>query len=121
MLSATNTGTRPCVLDGYPQLDIHVGKAQGASSKPKGTAAAPPRHVLDPGRTAAYPVFYDPYESSPGTCFMPADSHASVYVSPPHPVPPDYGTPSELTDAKGRPLDPQVCGDSIEMGPPLVG
>ena len=116
MLSARNTGSQPCAFDGYPELDAQVGKAQGTTSKPKKAKTA--RVVLNPGRTVDFPVFYDPHRVPDGYCFITGDLNPSLYVTPPHPAKHDYGTSTQLTDAKGHHLDAQICGDTIEIGPP---
>ncbi|MEU5535814.1 DUF4232 domain-containing protein [Streptomyces sp. NPDC020362] len=115
-LSARNTGSQPCAFDGYPELDAQVGKAQGTTSKPKKAKAA--RVVLNPGRTIDFPVFYNPYGLPDGYCFITGDLTPSLYVTPPHPAPHDYGTSTYLTDAKGHHLNAQICEDTIEIGPP---
>ncbi|MGW4165078.1 DUF4232 domain-containing protein [Streptomyces sp. NPDC004788] len=116
VLSATNKGARRCALDGYPELDAHVGKAQGTTAKPEPGKGAPDRVVLEPGRTADFALFYDPYPRK-GYCFMDGFLDPSLYVIPPRPARGDYGTPTELTDAKGRQLPAQICGDDVLIGP----
>ncbi|MFI8827649.1 DUF4232 domain-containing protein [Streptomyces sp. NPDC053431] len=116
VLSATNKGAARCALDGYPELNAHVGKAQGTTAKPRPGQGAAARVVLKPGGTVDFPLFYDPYPSG-GYCFMDGFLSPSLYVTPPHPAPGDTGAPTELTDAKGRPLPAQVCGDDVLIGP----
>lgn len=116
VLSARNTGSQPCAFDGYPELEARVGKAQGTTSKPKKGKAT--RVVLNPDHTVGFPVFYHPDVARDGYCFITGDLHPSLYVSPPHPARHDYGTSTQLTDAKGHHLDAQICDDPIKIGPP---
>ncbi|MCX2183173.1 DUF4232 domain-containing protein [Streptomyces sp. SKN60] len=116
VLSATNKGGAPCALDGYPELDAHVGKAQGTTAKPQPGRETPDRVVLEPGETADFALFYDPKPDS-DYCFMDGVLDPSLYVYPPHPAPDDHGTPAELTDAKGRHVPAQICGDDVRIGP----
>ncbi|ANP52456.1 hypothetical protein J2Z21_008954 [Streptomyces griseochromogenes] len=116
MLTARNTGSQACALDGVPELDAQVGKAQGTTSKPKKGKAH--RVVLDSGRTIDFPVFYDPHLAPDGYCFITADLDPSLYVTPPHPARHDYGASTQLTDAKGHHLKAQICEDTIQIGPP---
>jgi hypothetical protein len=118
LLSATNTGTTPCVFDGYPDLEVHAGKGPSVSSKPQATT--PVRHVLNPGRGIEFPLFYETSASPQGSCFIPADDDPSIDVRPPHPARNDYGASIEMTDAHGRRLRATVCGVIVQMGSPRL-
>ncbi|MEV5876136.1 DUF4232 domain-containing protein [Streptomyces sp. NPDC052101] len=117
LLTATNTSSKPCAFDGYPQLQVWVGKAQDVQSEP-GKKAEPVRLVLDPGRTADFPLFYQPYDVPRGSCWIAGDLNASSGVVPPHPAKRDYGSFVHLTDTSGHRLPAQVCSDTIQIRPP---
>ncbi|MFC9929511.1 DUF4232 domain-containing protein [Streptomyces sp. NPDC127190] len=117
LLSARNTGTRPCALDGFPELDAQVGKAQGMESRPKRGATAP-RVVLEPGHAAGFPVHYRTGTDRDGYCYITGDLDPALYVTPPHPGRGEHGTRIELTDGRGRHLNAQICSDTLELSPP---
>jgi hypothetical protein len=117
-LSAANTGTTPCAFDGYPDVEVHAGKGPSVSSRPK--APAPVRHVLNPGRSIEFPLFYETSASPHGSCFLPAEDDAGIDVRPPHPARNDYGASIEMTDAQGRHVRAAVCGIVVRMGSPRL-
>ncbi|WP_225829832.1 DUF4232 domain-containing protein [Streptomyces sp. NK08204] len=117
MLSATNRRARPCAFDGYPQLDVWVGKAQDVQSEPV-KKAVPVRLELKPGRTVDFPLFYQPHEVPRESCWISGEYNASSDVVPPHPAQHDYGSFVHPTDAQGHRLPTQVCSDTVQLGPP---
>ncbi|MBN0048772.1 DUF4232 domain-containing protein [Streptomyces actuosus] len=119
LLSGTNTGARPCAFDGYPQLDVRVGKAQGVRSEPR-EKGEPARLVVEPGRTVDVPLFYRPDGGAPGSCWIAGGYNASSRVVPPHATGDDDGSPVHFTDAGGHRLPTQVCSDTLRMGPPRL-
>ncbi|MGV9245575.1 DUF4232 domain-containing protein [Streptomyces sp. NPDC003710] len=118
LLSATNTGTRPCAFDGYPGIDVYVGKGPSVSSKPKSITSV--RLVLNAGHAAEFPLFYTPTAGPHGSCFIPGDDDPRVSVRPPHAAAGDYGASAQLTDVNGRHLRVQVCGTTIQLGAPQL-
>ncbi|MEU5536841.1 DUF4232 domain-containing protein [Streptomyces sp. NPDC020362] len=116
LLSARNTGTRPCAFDGYPDLDVYVGKGPSVSSKPKSTR--PVRLVLNSTRTVEFPVFYAATAALHGSCFIPGHDSPRISVRPPHAAARDYGAFVQLTDANGHRLRAQVCGTGMQLGSP---
>ncbi|MEU6366727.1 DUF4232 domain-containing protein [Streptomyces sp. NPDC046931] len=119
LLSATNTGTRPCAFDGYPDIDVYVGKGPSVSSKPKRVTSV--RLVLNAGHAVEFPLFYAPTADPQGSCFIPGDDDPRISVRPPHAAGGDYGASAQLTDVKGRHLRAQVCGTTIQLGAPQPG
>ncbi|MER6129003.1 DUF4232 domain-containing protein [Streptomyces sp. NPDC001795] len=118
LLRATNNGTTPCALDGYPELNVHVGKGPSVTSKPKTTT--PVRLVLKPRHAVDYPLFYEASASRHGGCFIPAYNNPRIEVRAPHPAPTDYGTFVLMTDAHGRHVRAAVCGMTMHMGAPRL-
>lgn len=116
LLSARNTGSRPCAFDGYPELDVYVGKGPSVSSTPKSTK--PVRVVLNGARAVEFPVFYVPTATQHGSCFIPGRDSPRISVRPPHAAARDYGAFVRLTDAGGRRLRAQVCGTTMQLGSP---
>ncbi|MGW2693000.1 DUF4232 domain-containing protein [Streptomyces sp. NPDC001296] len=116
LLSATNTGPRPCAFDGYPDIDVYVGKGPSVSSKPKKSTSV--RLALNAGHTVVFPLFYAATPAPHGSCFIPGDNDPRVSVRPPHAAAHDYGAFAQLTDVNGRRLSAQVCGTTIQLGSP---
>ncbi|MEV6028036.1 DUF4232 domain-containing protein [Streptomyces sp. NPDC052036] len=118
LLSATNTGPRPCAFDGYPVVDVYVGKGPSVSSKPKKNTSV--RLTLNAGHAVVFPLFYAPTAAPRGGCFIPGDDDPRISVRPPHAAAHDYGAFAQLTDANGRRLRAQVCGTTIQLGAPQL-
>ncbi|MFJ5534817.1 DUF4232 domain-containing protein [Streptomyces sp. NPDC093261] len=118
LLSAMNTGPRPCAFDGYPDIDVYVGKGPSVSSKPKSSTSV--RLVLNAGHAVEFPLFYEPTAGPHGSCFIPGDNDPRISVRPPHAAARDYGAFAQLTDANGRRLKAQVCGTALQLGSPQL-
>ncbi|MEU6403060.1 DUF4232 domain-containing protein [Streptomyces sp. NPDC046985] len=116
LLSAANTGGAPCAFDGYPSLEVYVGKGPSVSAAP--ASAGRVRLVLLHGRSAQFPLYY-PAAPFHGYCALPAHVTPSVAVRPPHPSRTDAGALLTMTDAHGRRVRAVVCGD-IRIGTPRV-
>ncbi|MGW1049364.1 DUF4232 domain-containing protein [Streptomyces sp. NPDC001118] len=117
LLSATNTGTTPCAFDGYPNVEVYLGKGPSVEAKPKTTT--PVRLLLNHGRTVEVPLFYPAAPLRDGYCSIPVDEDPSIAVQPPHPARTDYGTLLQMSDAHGRQIRATVC-DTIHMGSPRL-
>ncbi|MDT0466620.1 DUF4232 domain-containing protein [Streptomyces gibsoniae] len=118
LLSATNTASRPCAFDGYPDIDVYVGKGPSVSSKPKKSTSV--RLALNAGHAVVFPLFYVATPDRHGSCFIPGDNDPRVSVRPPHAAAHDYGAFAQLTDANGRRVPAQVCGTTIQLGSPQL-
>ncbi|KUM89731.1 hypothetical protein AQI88_39410 [Streptomyces cellostaticus] len=116
-MSATNIGGTSCAFDGYPYVEVYLGKGPSESAKPKTTK--PVRLALDHGRTVDFPLFYPASPLRDGYCSIPVDEDPRIAVQPPHPARTDYGTLLQLTDAHGRHLRATVC-DTMHMGSPRL-
>ncbi|MES4893206.1 DUF4232 domain-containing protein [Streptomyces sp. NPDC096012] len=115
-LSAENTGSKSCAFDGYPDIDVYVGKGPSADGKPK-KGATPVDVELNPGHTVEFPLFYDATAAPGGGCEVSAEYDPRISVVPPHA---EDGSLVEMTDAKGRHVRAQVCGLDIELGSPRL-
>ncbi|MFF9089935.1 DUF4232 domain-containing protein [Streptomyces sp. NPDC014991] len=115
-LSAENKGSKACVFDGYPSIDVYIGKGPSADGKPK--KGATPVHVqLNPDRTVEFPLFYEATAVRGDGCEVSAEYDPSITVVPPHTK---DGSLIKMTDAKGRHVRAQVCGTDIELGSPQL-
>ncbi|MFF1281535.1 DUF4232 domain-containing protein [Streptomyces sp. NPDC058299] len=115
-LSAENKGSASCAFDGYPGIDVYIGKGPSADGKPK--KGATPVHVeLNPGHTVEFPLFYEATAAPGGSCEVSAEYDPSITVVPPHT---EDGSVVKMTDAKGRHVRAQVCGVGIELGSPQL-
>ncbi|MYX98402.1 DUF4232 domain-containing protein [Streptomyces sp. SID486] len=115
-LSAENNGPKSCAFDGYPDIDVHIGKGPAADGKPKRGAA--PVHVeLHPGHTVEFPLFYEATAAPGDGCEVSAAYDPSITVVPPHTK---DGSSVRMTDAKGRHVRAQVCDFDIEVGAPQL-
>ncbi|MEV7686988.1 DUF4232 domain-containing protein [Streptomyces bungoensis] len=115
-LSATLRSARTCAFDGYPELDVYVGKGPDVPARPE-RGAGPVRVELHPGHTLTFPVFYAPSVLPDGSCFLPADTTPSISVRPPHA---HDASLLRLSDARGRFERMQVCGTAMRLGSPRL-
>ncbi len=117
LLSATNTGATACAFDGYPYVEVTLGKGPAAEAKPKTTT--PVRLRVNRGRTVEVPLFYPAQPLRDGYCAIPVDEDPRITVQPPHPARSDYGTLVHMSDTHGRRVRATVC-DTIHMGSPRL-
>ncbi|MEU8471463.1 DUF4232 domain-containing protein [Streptomyces sp. NPDC029006] len=115
-LSAENKGAKSCAFDGYPDIDVYIGKGPSADGKPK-KGATPVHLELNPGHTVEFPLFYEATPAPGGGCEVAAEYDPSITVVPPHTK---DGSLVRMTDAKGRHVRAQVCGAGIELGSPQL-
>ncbi|KUN88875.1 hypothetical protein AQJ66_05220 [Streptomyces bungoensis] len=115
-LGATLRGARRCAFDGYPELDVYVGKGPDVPARPE-RGAGPVRVELHPGHTLEFPVFYAASPLPDGSCRLPADTTPSVSVRPPHA---HDGSLLRLSDARGHAERMQVCGTGMLLGSPRL-
>ncbi|WP_225826232.1 DUF4232 domain-containing protein [Streptomyces naphthomycinicus] len=116
VLSAENKGSKSCAFDGYPDIDVYIGKGASAAGKPK-KGATPVRLELRPGHTVEFPLFYAASAAPGDACEVSAEYDPSITVVPPHTK---DGSLVRMTDAKGRHVRAQVCGIDIELGSPRL-
>ena len=117
LLSLTNTGATPCTFDGYPDLEVYLGKGPSVDAKPKTTTRV--RLLLGHGRTIEIPLFYPAVRLRDGYCAIQPDEDPRISARPPHPAPTDYGASVQMTDPRGRRIRATVC-DTIHMGSPRL-
>ncbi|MEV6837266.1 DUF4232 domain-containing protein [Streptomyces sp. NPDC051133] len=115
-LSAENKGSKPCAFDGYPEIDVYVGKGPSADGRPK-KGATPVHSELNPGHAVEFPLFYEATATPGDGCEVSAEYDPSITVVPPHTR---KGSLIKMTDAKGRHVRAQVCGTGIELGSPQL-
>jgi hypothetical protein len=115
-LSAENKGSKSCAFDGYPDIDVYVGKGPSAAGKPK-KGATPVHLELNPGHTVEFPLFYEATAAPGDGCEVSAEYDPGITVVPPHTR---DGSLVKMTDAKGRHVRAQVCGIDIELGSPQL-
>lgn len=115
-LSAENRGTKACAFDGYPAIDVYVGKGPSADGRPK-KGAAPVRLELNPGHTVDFPLFFEATAARGADCEVSAAYDPSITVTPPHT---QDGSLVKMTDGKGRHVRAQVCGTDIELASPQL-
>ncbi|GGY07303.1 hypothetical protein GCM10010510_61570 [Streptomyces anandii JCM 4720] len=117
LLSATNTGATPCAFDGYPDLEVHLGKGPAVDAQPKTTTRV--RLLLGHGRTVEIPLFYPAVRLRDGYCAIPPGEDPEISARPPHPASTDYGASVQMSDPQGRQIRATVC-DTIHMGSPRL-
>ncbi|MFI2763493.1 DUF4232 domain-containing protein [Streptomyces echinatus] len=115
-LSAENKGTKSCTFDGYPDIDVYIGKGPSAGGKPK-KGAGPVRLRLSPRHTVEFPLFYEATAAPGDGCEVSAEYDPSITVTPPHAK---DGSLVRMTDARGKHVRAQVCDIDIELGSPQL-
>ncbi|MFG2829791.1 DUF4232 domain-containing protein [Streptomyces sp. NPDC048434] len=111
-LSIANTGAGPCVFQGFPLFEVHVGK--GPESDAEGHGKALPIDLGRGGTVLAALRYRDCPGSTPPSAAMVSNDRAVVAA------PRDYRGAQlvEARDEKGKRLRMTLCADRIWMDPP---
>ncbi|MDF3300174.1 hypothetical protein [Streptomyces tropicalis] len=79
LLSASNASTTPCAFDGYPDLQVYLGKGPSAEAESKTTTLVRP--LLHHGPTVEVPLFYPASPARDGYCAIPVDEEPRIWCS----------------------------------------
>lgn len=114
-LVAVDSGSRDCVLAGYPTLEFHLGKGPEATGVGKGSPAPV---TLGVGKKAVIALRYSEFNGKgpdTGNCVLVTAGAADV-------VAPGDSTEvrAPVVDRAGRPTQVTICGDEVRMSPPVA-
>lgn len=115
-LVAVNSGSRSCILAGYPKLEFHQGKGPQATGVGKGSPAAV---TLGPGKGAVIALRYSEMNGKgpdSGNCNPLVTASAAEVTAP------GGGAAVRVlvVDQGGKPAEVTVCGQEVRMSPPLA-